>query len=82
MKLEGFLVFKAIISLVDGIALVVVPIVYMNLVDVYLGDAGVFMTRFFGTLLIGIGLICWFSRGVGRARPLGVPLSPSSLRIP
>jgi len=61
--MKGFLVFKSIISLIDGIALVVVPIAYMNLVELYLGDTGILMARFFGALLIGVGLICWFSRG-------------------
>ena len=63
MKLKGFLMLKAIISLVDGIALLVVPVAYMGLIGVSLGVEGAMAAQFFGTMLIGMGLICWFSRG-------------------
>lgn len=61
--MKGFLSFKAIVSLLDGIALIVVPMAYMGVFGVSLGDSGVMMAQFFGALLVGVGLICWFSRG-------------------
>ena len=67
MKLKGFLVFKAIISIADGIALLIVPVAYMGMIGVALGVEGAIAARFFGTMLIGMGLICWFSRGGERS---------------
>ena len=75
MKLKGLLIFKAIVSLLNGIALLVVPIRYMALIGVSLGVEGAIAARFFGTLLIGIGLICWFSKDGTRSTIGGVLLS-------
>ena len=75
MKLKGLLIFKAIVSLLNGIALLVVPSRYLALIGVSLGVEGAIAARFFGTLLIGIGLICWFSKDGTRSTIGGVLLS-------
>ncbi len=62
MKLSLFLIIKAVISLVFGILLAVIPAQLMAIFGSTLDPSGVLMTRLVGALLIGIGLICWLSR--------------------
>ena len=62
MKLKGFLTFKAIVSVIDGAALLFIPTTYMGWVGVTIGFEGMIGAQFFGAMLIGVGLICWFSR--------------------
>jgi len=62
MKLNSFLVVKAIISLAFGIGFVVIPAAVWSIYGVTLDPVGIFMTRFLAACLIGIGLICWLSR--------------------
>lgn len=62
MKLNSFLVVKAIISLVFGIGFVLIPVVVWSFYGMTVDSVAVFTTRFFGACLIGIGLICWFTR--------------------
>jgi len=75
MKPKGLLIFKAIVSLFDGIALLAVPVRYMAFIGITLGVEGSIAAQFFGTLLIGIGLICWFSKDGTRATIGGILLS-------
>jgi hypothetical protein len=62
MKLSGFLVIKAIISLVFGIGFVLFPSAVMSMYGVALDASGNLVGQFAGAALIGIGLICWFAR--------------------
>ena len=62
MKVSTFLVIKAVVSLLFGIGMALLPSVLMNLYGVSLDSSGVFMTRTVGACLIGIGLICWLGK--------------------
>ncbi len=62
MKLSNFLVVKAIISLAFGIGFAAIPAAVWSIYGVTLDSTGVFMTRFVAALLIGVGLICWFTQ--------------------
>jgi hypothetical protein len=62
MKLGSFLVVKSIVSLAFGIGFAVTPAAVWSIYGVTLDSTGVFMTRFVAALLIGVGLICWFTR--------------------
>jgi len=75
MKLSNFLVVKAVISLVFGIALALAPAALMLLYGVTLDPPGILMARFFGACLIGIGLICWLDRSADRAALQGITLA-------
>ena len=75
MKLNNFLVLKAIISLVFGIAFVLIPSSVMSVYGITLGLEGVLMTRFLGACLIGIGFICWFDRSTDTGALQGITLS-------
>ena len=64
MKVSTFLTVKAVISLLFGIAFALLPAAVMSLYGVTLDLSGVFMGRYFGACLIGIGLTCWFGKDV------------------
>ncbi len=75
MKLSSFLVVKAIISIAFGIGFAVIPAAVWSIYGVTLDPAGIFMTRFIGACLIGIGLICWFTRSGDSNTLKGITLS-------
>ena len=75
MKLSSFLVVKAIISLAFGIGFAVIPAAVWSIYGVTLDSTGVFMTRFVAALLIGVGLICWFTRNADWNALKGIILS-------
>lgn len=62
MKLSSLLVAKAIISIVAGLALLLLPSAFMGLAGVTLDASGVVMARMVGALLVGIAVMCWFAR--------------------
>ncbi len=62
MKLSNLLVVKAVISLVFGIALALLPTAAMSLYGATLDASGALMARLVGACLIGIGLVCWLNR--------------------
>jgi hypothetical protein len=70
MKLSALLSVKAIISIVCGLALLLIPGAFMGLAGVNLDPSGTMMARLVGALLIGIAVMCWTARnadpGVGR----------------
>ncbi len=58
MKLSRFLLIKGVITLVFGVLFLVFPAGTMSLFGVTLEQVGIFMTRYFGIAMIGLGLIC------------------------
>ena len=62
MKLKSLLVIKAIVSLVFGILLLVVPAKLCSFLGMEMSSQGIFMAREYGGALIGIFLLCWFAR--------------------
>ncbi len=61
MKPSIFLVIKAVISLAFGLAFAAIPGIVGPLYGIQLDPTGVLMARWFGALLIGIGIICIFA---------------------
>lgn len=62
MKLSSLLLAKAIISVVSGLALLLLPSAFMGLAGVTLDASGVVMARMVGALLVGIAVMCWLAR--------------------
>ena len=62
MKVSTFLVIKAVISLLFGVGMALLPTQLMNLFGATLDPTGVFMTRTVGACLVGIGIICWLGK--------------------
>ena len=82
MKLSSFLPLKAVISVVCGLALLLVPGAFMGVAGVTLDASGATMARLVGALLVGIAVSCWTARNaepsVGReALVLGLFLADS-----
>jgi hypothetical protein len=64
MALGTFLLIKAIISVVFGVAFAAIPGVTGSIYGYDTDPIGLLMSRFLGAALIGIGLICFLFRGV------------------
>ena len=62
MKLSTFLIVKTIVCFVFAIGYIVAPVAVGSLYEITLDPDGIIMARFFGALLIGIGLILWLCR--------------------
>jgi hypothetical protein len=75
MKVNNFLVVKAIISLAVGIVFALIPAAAMSSFGVTLDPSGTLMARFLGALLIGIGLICWLERNAESQALQGITLA-------
>jgi len=75
MKLSSFLLVKAIISLLFGIGFILIPVSVWSIYGVTTDLAGLFSTRFFAALLIGVGLICWLARNADPNALKGITLS-------
>jgi len=75
MKLSNFLVVKAVISLVFGIASLLAPAAMVGLFGGTLDASGTYMTRLLGACLIGIGLICWLARNAEPQALQGITLA-------
>lgn len=56
------MVIKAIVCLVFGIPLLLVPAILVSFYGVILGPGGIFFTRIYGGALLGILALCWFAR--------------------
>ncbi|MFC2163807.1 hypothetical protein ACFLT2_02275 [Acidobacteriota bacterium] len=70
MKLKTLLVIKALVSLVFGIPILIVPDKLLALFGLTLNADGMFMAREYGGALIGIAALCWFARNSEGARAL------------
>ena len=66
MKVSTFLTIKAFVSIIFGVLFVLVPAGAMAIFDVSLDAVGVFMVRYYGVGMLGIGLICAFYRNRDR----------------
>jgi hypothetical protein len=64
MKFSNLLVVNAIVALVYGIGLVLLPSIVLSIYGITPGSAVNLASQLFGVGLIHIGLICWFARNV------------------
>jgi len=64
MKFSNLLVVNAVVALVYGIGLVLLPSTVLALYGVAPGPAVNLASQLFGVELIHVGLICWFARNV------------------
>ncbi len=62
MKLSLFLSIKAVISIVCGLALLLIPGAFMGVAGVTLDPVGTVMARLVGALLTGAAIMCWTAR--------------------
>jgi len=70
MKFKTLLVIKALVSLVFGIPILIIPDRLLSLFGLSLNTDGMFMAREYGGALLGIAVLCWFARNSEGARAL------------
>ena len=66
MSLVTFFTINTVLALSYGLGFVLIP---STLADVYgldLGEAGIFVARVYGTLLLYVGLLVWQARGFAK----------------
>ena len=64
MKYRNLLVVNAVVALLYGIGLVLLPSTVLSLYGVTRGPAVNLASQLFGVELLHVGLICWFARKV------------------
>jgi len=62
MKLSNLMIIKAIVCLMFGIPMLLVPAILMSLYGVTLDSYGILVARLYGAALLGNLLLTWFSR--------------------
>jgi hypothetical protein len=65
MALRYLLIATAVLAAANGIAFLALPAQLWLLYDVHLDTAGQLQARLLGAANLGIGLLVWFSRGIG-----------------
>ena len=64
MKYSNLLVVNAVVALLYGVGLVLLPSTVLSLYGVTPGPAVNLASQLFGVELLHVGLICWFARNV------------------
>lgn len=67
MNLKSLLIIKAIVCLVLGLAILIVPDFIYSIFGATLAAAGVFAAREYGASLIGNLMLTWFARNSGES---------------
>ncbi len=67
MKFQTMMVIKAVVTLVLGVPIVLVPAFIYSIFGVTLDSGGAFAAREYGAAMLGILMICWFGRYVAES---------------
>src|SRR3989304_7528599 len=67
MKFKNLMVIKAIVCLVFGILLLIIPDRLLSLFGATLSDGGIFTTREYGAALFGNLFLCWFAKNAAES---------------
>jgi hypothetical protein len=65
MKLGSLLVINSVVAVASGIAFIVAPAHVLAMYGVRLTPMGLVVYQFWGTTLLGLGLLTWWARNVG-----------------
>ena len=65
MKLSNLFVLNAIVALLFGLGFVLMPEQVVDLYDVTLDDAGIYIANIFGAALLGFATMSWIARNSG-----------------
>lgn len=65
MKLSSLMIIKAIVYLVFGSLLLLLPTTLLSLYGVTAGPAGILMARLYAAVLFGNLMVTWFARNAG-----------------
>ncbi len=64
MKFQTMMVIKAVVALILGVPIVLLPASMYSMLGVSLGPGGAFPAREYGAAMLSILMICWFGRYV------------------
>lgn len=67
MTFKTLMVIKAVVCLVFGVLLVLVPGQLLKLLGATLGAGGMLTSREYGSCLLGNLMLCWFARNAERS---------------
>ena len=67
MKFKTLLIINAVIAFLTGIACVLAPASLLSTYGVTLAPMGLVIYQFWGTTLMGLGLLTWFARNTKEA---------------
>jgi len=67
MKFSAVMVIKAVVCLVFGFLLVLVPGTLLSLLGVTVGAGGIFVARLYGASLFGNLMLSWFARNAAES---------------
>ena len=62
MKLYTLMTITAVVAFIFGLAFVLFPTATLDMYGNTLEGVGVFMTRYFGSALLGLAFLAWFTR--------------------
>lgn len=62
MKLNVFFIINAIVALIFGLALALVPAQTLNIYGLTMDEAGLLVARLFGAALLGYAALTWLAR--------------------
>lgn len=62
MNLRNLFILTAVVGLVFGLGFLIFPDQLLQLYDVQLSEAGLYISRLIGTVFIGVGIITWQAR--------------------
>lgn len=62
MKRNTFMSIAAVIGLVFGVSFVLFPGQMMSLYETEVGEAGIWLGRYFGSAIIGVTVVNWLAR--------------------
>jgi hypothetical protein len=69
MKFSTLMIIKAVVCLVLGLPILLVPEFFYSVFGAALNSGGVFAAREYGASLMGNMLLTWLARGVGEGEP-------------
>ncbi|MDX1416174.1 MAG: hypothetical protein R3293_18395 [Candidatus Promineifilaceae bacterium] len=75
MRFRNLLIVNAVLFLIFGLGFVFIPSTFLSLFGVNPASGTILAAQLYGGLLIGIGLLCWFSKEGSRAAMQGMQIS-------
>lgn len=64
MKFKTLLIFNSVLAFISGIACILVPAQLLSSYGIMLIPMGLVIYQFWGTALIGLGMLIWFVRNI------------------
>jgi hypothetical protein len=67
VKLSNLFILNAIVALVFGLGFLIIPTTVGDLYGVELSEAGYYVSRLYGAIILGLAVISWFARNAEKS---------------